>query len=89
MTRRLTITIEDDLEHAIEEAAELLDIPEGASDSEKFRAYARLGYEVSLDESRERERLATYHRWANAPEMIEMAEATFRSALNHGVFEDL
>ncbi len=89
MTRRLTITIEDDLEGAIEEAAELLDIPEGASDSEKFRAYARLGYQVSLDESRERERLATYRLWANAPEMADMAEATFRSALKHRVFEDL
>jgi hypothetical protein len=88
MTRRLTISLEDELEQALAEAPSLLDLSPEASDSEKLRAYARLGYERSLDDKRQEQRLATYRAWADLPEMSEVARATFRQSARRGVFRD-
>jgi hypothetical protein len=86
--RRLTVSLEDELEQAIEEAPSLLDLPDAASDSEKLRAYARFGYRRRREDLLEQERLATYRAWADLPEMSEAAKAAFRTAAARGVFED-
>jgi len=87
MPRRLTISLEDDLEQAIADAPDLLGLPEAASASEKLRAYARHGYRASLEAKRDEERLATYREWADAPEIGEAASA-LRRAASLGSFGD-
>ena len=88
MPRRLTVSLEDDLEQAIEEAPGLLDLPPESSDSERLRAYARLGYQACRESKLDQERLATYRRWADAAELDEAARASFERAARHGVFTD-
>ncbi|HET7045158.1 MAG TPA: hypothetical protein VFI37_09940 [Gaiellaceae bacterium] len=85
--RRLTISLEDELEQAIEAAPELLGVPDSASASERLRAYARRGYLASLESRHDEQRLATYRDWAEAPEIGEAA-AAFEAAAGSGVFGD-
>lgn len=85
--RRLTISLEDELEQAIEAAPELLGVPDSASASERLRAYARRGYLASLESRHDEERMATYRRWADAPEIGEAA-AAFDTAASAGIFGD-
>jgi hypothetical protein len=85
--RRLTVSLDDDLEQALADAPDLLGLPVGASASEKLRAYARHGYGVSLEAKRDEARLATYREWADAPEVDEAASA-FRTAASLGAFRD-
>lgn len=84
MPRRLTISLDSVLETAIEEAPARLRLAESSSASERLREYARRGYEAALDE----ERLATYRRWADEPEMGMVAKAAFRSGIERGLFQD-
>lgn len=85
--RRLTISLEDELERAIEEAPDLLGVPSSASASERLRAYARRGYVALREERLERERLDTYRQWADVPELAE-SSGTFTLAASHRLFED-
>jgi hypothetical protein len=85
--RRLTISLEDQLEQAIEAAPELLGVPDSASASERLRAYARRGYLASLESRHDEARLMTYRHWADAPEIGEAA-AAFDAATGAGVFGD-
>ncbi len=87
MARRLTVSLDDFLENALREAAERLGIQEGAADAEKLRAYARIGYEHMLEDELDEARLATYHAWADAPEMGTMARAASRRAAARGIYE--
>ncbi len=84
MSKRLTIALDDTLELALREAPARLRLPQSASSAERLREYARLGYEATLDE----ERLATYRRWADDPEIAEVPRATVRRAARRGVFGD-
>jgi hypothetical protein len=88
MTHRMTVTLDDELRQAIEDAPSLLELPGDASDSEKLRAYARLGYHAVCESKLDDERLETYRRWANAPEMGEIARAVFHKAAARAVFTD-
>ena len=88
MPQRMTVTLDEELRQAIDEAPSLLELPENASDSEKLRAYARLGYHAVCETKLEDERLETYRRWAGAPEMGAPARAAFRKAAARGVFAD-
>ena len=67
--RRLTVTLDSRLEQALGEAGEPLGLRAEASDAEKLRAYARLGYERILEAELESARLATYQAWADAGDM--------------------
>jgi hypothetical protein len=84
MARRLTISLDDVLERALREAPARLHLPRSSSDSERLRDYARRGYETALEE----ERLATYRRWANEPEMLDLPRAASRRAAKRQMFED-
>jgi len=88
MAKRLTITIDDELEAAIQEAPKRLAIPRDSSDSERLRAYARLGYETALEREIDVKRLETYRRWANEPEMGVFPEAALRASVRAGLFRD-
>jgi hypothetical protein len=88
MARRLTITLDDELEAAISEAPKNLGLDDGSSDAERLREYARRGFEAVLEEQHERERMKTYREWASDPEMGVVAEAALRSAVRHGLFRD-
>lgn len=88
MTRRMTVTLDDELRQAIDQAPSLLELPDDASDSEKLRAYARLGYHTVCESRLDEERLETYRRWAGAPEMAQIARASFRQTTARGVFRD-
>jgi hypothetical protein len=85
MVRRLTVGLDEALEHALEEAPDRLDLASDAPDAEKLRAYALLGYEHALERELEEARLATYRAWVDAPEMGEIARAASRRAATHGV----
>jgi hypothetical protein len=87
-TRRITISLDDALERALDEAPERLGIAEDAADAEKLRAYARVGYEHSLEEELDQARLATYHDWATEPEMGTTAKAAVRRAAARDVYEN-
>jgi hypothetical protein len=84
MSRRITVTLDEPLERALRQAPKRLRLSRSASDAERLRAYARRGYEAALDE----ERLETYRRWADEPEMGVFAEAAFRAAAEDEVFKD-
>ncbi len=84
MTKRLTVSLDRVLEVAIREAPARLHLERSASASERLREYARRGYEATLDE----ERLATYRRWADEPEVSAVPRAASRRAASRGVFED-
>ena len=84
MARRLTVSLDNTLELALREAPVRLELAESASDSERLREYARRGYEATLDE----ERLLTYQRWADDPEIAAVARASSRRAAERGAFED-
>lgn len=88
MARRMTVTLDEELRQAIDEAPSLLELPESASDSEKLRAYARLGYRTLCETRLDDQRLETYRRWAGEPEMGEIARAAFRKTAARGVFSD-
>jgi hypothetical protein len=88
MAKRLTITIDDALEAAIREAPKRLAIPRDSSESERLRAYARLGYQTALEREIDVKRLETYQRWADDPEMGVVAEAAFEAAVEDGFFRD-
>lgn len=85
--RRITVTLDDVLEHALEEAPRRLGIGEDAADSEKLRAYARIGYEHALEGELDEARLATYRAWADEPEMGTVARAASRRTASHGIYE--
>lgn len=85
--RRITISVDDVLEQAIEEAAARLGLDEGTADSEKLRAYARIGYERTLEGELEEARLATYRAWADDPELSAFARSASRRAAGRGVYE--
>jgi hypothetical protein len=82
--RRITVSLDNVLEHALKEAPERLGLDDEAPDAERLRAYARLGYEQTLDEAR----LATYRAWAEEPELGVVARAGSRGAASGGVYED-
>jgi hypothetical protein len=86
--RRITVSLDDALEHALDEAPERLGLEDGAPDAVRLLAYARLGYAHMLEEERDRERLATYRAWVAAPEMGKIARAASRRAARRGVYED-
>jgi hypothetical protein len=88
MGKRLTITIDDALEAAIREAPKRLAIPRDSSDSERLRAYARLGYQTTLEREIDEKRLETYRRWADDPAMGVFVEAASRAAAKDGLFQD-
>ena len=88
LMRRITVTIDADLEVALAEAPRRLELPESASDSEKLRAYARRGYEEALATELDAARVATYRAWADEPEMGVVPKAALRRAARHGVFDD-
>jgi len=87
MMRRITVTLDEALEQAIAEAPERLGVEADASDAERLRAYARLGYEQTLEEQLDEARLATYRAWAGEPEMGDTARAASRRAAARGVHE--
>lgn len=76
------------LERALREAPERLGLPRSASESERLRAWARLGYQRSLEEEHDRERLETYREWADDPEMGIVAAAAFRRAVELGMLDE-
>lgn len=86
--RRITVSIDNVLEHALDEAPARLGVGVGTADSEKLRAYARIGYEHTLEGELEEARLATYRAWADEPEMGAFARAASRRAASRGIFED-
>jgi hypothetical protein len=86
--KRLTITIDEELEQAMSEAPKRLGLGRSASASERLRALARRGYEAELERERDEERLATYRRWADDPEMGELPRAALRRAVEQGLFRD-
>jgi hypothetical protein len=81
--RRLTVTLDSVLEQALGEARERLGLRAEASDAEKLRAYARLGYERTLDAEFDAARLATYQAWADAGDMGRAPRVAFRRAVMH------
>src|SRR5207253_1665594 len=88
MRRRITVSLDEVLEHALSEAPERLGVRSDAADAERIRAYARLGYEAALEREFDEARLATYRAWADAPEMGAVVRAASRRAAGRGVFED-
>ena len=86
--RRITVSLDDVLEHAIEEAPERLGVEASAADAEKLRAYARIGYEHTLEDELEQARLATYRAWADEPELAAVARAASRRTAARGVYEN-
>ena len=88
MMRRITVSLDNVLEQALEEASSRLGMDEDAADAEKLRAYARIGYEHTLEDELDEARLATYRAWAEEPEMGAVARATSRRAATRGIFED-
>lgn len=88
MTRRLTITLDDELEAAISDAPKRLGLDESSSDAARLRAYARRGYEAALEAELEQRRLKTYQEWADDPEMGVVSGALFHRAAKHGLFDD-
>jgi hypothetical protein len=88
MMRRITISLDSMLEHALEEAPNRLGIDKDTADAEKLRAYARIGYEHTLDDELDEARLATYRVWADEPEMGAVARAASRRAAARDVYED-
>ena len=87
MMRRITVTLDEALEQAIAEAPERLGVEPDASDAEKLRAYARLGYEQTLEDELDKARLATYRAWAAEPESGVVARAASRRAAARGAYE--
>jgi hypothetical protein len=88
VTRRLTLSLDSLLERALDEAPQRLALPEGASDAEKLRAYARRGYESALEGDLDRERLATYRRWADDDDLERVGRTAARRAARHGVHDE-
>lgn len=86
--RRITISLDNVLEHALEEAPERLGIDADAADAEKLRAYARIGYEHTLEGELDEARLATYRAWADEPEMGTVARAASRRGAARGIYDD-
>ncbi|HET9242052.1 MAG TPA: hypothetical protein VFN99_01330 [Gaiella sp.] len=86
--RRITVSLDDALEEALEQAPRRLGLESDAPDAERLRAYARLGYLHTLEAELDEERLATYRIWADDPELVEVARAMTRLAAQQGVFED-
>lgn len=84
--RRITVTLDPVLERALDEASRRLGLDDSESDSEKLRAWVRLGYLHTLEEDLDDERLHTYRAWADAPEMGTVARAASRRAARRGVF---
>ena len=87
MSRRITVSLDSVLEHALEEAPDRLGIDEDAADAEKLRAYARIGYEQTLADELDAVRMATYRAWADQPEMGAVARAASRRAATRGVYK--
>jgi hypothetical protein len=88
MMRRLTVSIDQALEAALEEAPRRIGLARDAADAERLREYARIGYEHTLESELDEARLATYRAWADAPEMGAVARAASRRAAGRGLFED-
>ena len=88
MMRRITVSLDNVLEHALEEASGRLGIDEGAADAEKLRAYARIGYEHTLEDELDEARLATYRVWADEPAMGTVARAASRRGAARGIYDD-
>ena len=88
MARRITVSLDNVLEQALEEAPGRLGMDEDAADAEKLRAYARIGYEHALEDELDDARLATYRAWAAEPEMGAVARAASRRAATRGIYED-
>jgi hypothetical protein len=88
MSRRLSITLDDELEAAISEAPKHLRLDEEASDAERLREYARRGYEAALQEEIDQERLKTYRAWASDPGMGTVPRNLKRRAARHKLFTD-
>jgi hypothetical protein len=86
--RRITISLDDILEHALDEASQRLGMDDGAADAEKLRAYARIGYEHMLENELDQARLETYRSWAEEPEMGTTAKVAVRRVAARGVYED-
>jgi len=86
--RRITVSLDNVLEHALEEAPERLGIDDEAPDAEKLRAYARIGYERTLEDELDEARLQTYRAWAGEPELGTVARAASRRTASRGVYED-
>jgi hypothetical protein len=86
--RRITVSLDEALETALEEAPRRLGLEKDAPDAERLRAWARLGYLHTLEAELEEERLATYRVWADDPEIAEFAVAATRLAAQQSVFED-
>ena len=84
MARRITVTLDAGLEKALREAPRRLGLSRSASDSERLREYVRRGYASALDA----ERLETYRRWADDPEIPAFAEAATGLAAKHRLFAD-
>lgn len=85
--RRITVSLDDTLEDALEEAPRRLGLQADAPDAERLRAYARLGYLHTLEAELDEERLATYRVWADDPEIAEVGRVAFRLAAR-GLLED-
>jgi broad specificity phosphatase PhoE len=92
MAKRITVTIDDALHTALAEAPARLGLPDDASESERLREWARLGYQRALEEEMDRQRLATYEDWAGDPEfvaeLVAESDAALRLAAESGLFED-
>lgn len=87
--RRITVSLDNALEHALEEAPGRLGIDEDTPDAEKLRAYARIGYEHTLEDELDEARLATYRAWADEPELGTVARVASRRAAARGIYEDV
>ena len=83
--RRITVSLDDVLEQALEEAPRRLGIHEDAGDAEKLRAYARIGYEHTLEAELDEARLATYRAWNGEPEMGAVARVASRRTAARGI----
>lgn len=88
MLRRLSVSIDETLELALEEAPKRIGIAADAADAEKLREYARIGYERTLESELDEARLSTYRAWADEPEMATAARAASRRAAARGLFQD-
>lgn len=88
MMRRITVSLDDVLEQALEEAPKRLGIDDDAADAEKLRAWVRIGYLHTLEGELDEARLATYRAWADAPDTGTVARAASRRAAARGVHED-
>ncbi len=88
MSRRITISLDTVLEDALDEAPRRLGLERTAGDSERLRAYARLGYVHTLEGELDEARLSTYRAWAGDLELPAVAKAASRRAAARGVHED-